>query len=283
MAVSEEKRAIDISAKYNVLEHCPGRYRRLMRLIDSNRGTVDPAMAAAFMGDHIQHTTGLERATGHIVGVSDNENSMVFSPEDLRFWVAAGPAPVCNNPYRGFSLPDGLKGSPGTVTPAILRGYVFRDQRVRRGLDEFMKAYALKEADPENKDRIIGFIQAAWARDPAEPHYGKLLAKYYLHAGNYDEALAVMGKVLSLKQSFREKGNSFLITGMIHDIKGERQEALGYYRRIDEMARVKQGDPWFAMNRFLLAFAGKYTRSPFTLENLADQSANIEFVDPYME
>jgi len=37
------------------------------------------------------------------------------------------------------------------------------------------------------------------------------------------------------------------------------------------------------MNRFLLAFAGKYTRSPFTLENLADQSANIEFVDPYME
>ena len=54
----------------------------------------------------------MERATGHIVGVSDNENSMVFSPEDLKFWVAAGPAPVCNNPYRGFSLPDELKRKP---------------------------------------------------------------------------------------------------------------------------------------------------------------------------
>jgi predicted choloylglycine hydrolase len=283
MAVSEEKRKIDITVRFNIMEHCPGRYRRLMKLIDTNRGMIDPAMAASFMGDHIQHTTGLERATGHIVGVSDNENSMVFSPEDLKFWVAAGPAPVCNNPYLGFSLMEGLKGKASAITPGTLRGYAYKDRRIRLGLDEFLKAYALREADPDTTGPIIDSLKAAWRIDPYEPHYGKLLAKYHLHAGRYDDALAVMEKVLPLKQSFREQCASALLAGMILDIKGERKKALGYYARIGELAKAKHDDPWFAMNRVLQAFAAKYTKSPFSAENLSDQSANIEFVDPYME
>jgi tetratricopeptide (TPR) repeat protein len=283
MAVSEEKRAMDITAKYNIMEHCPGRYRRLMQLIDANRGEIDPAKAAEFMGDHIQYTTGLERATGHIVGVSDNENSMVFSPEDLAFWVAAGPAPVCNNPYRGFSLPDELKGSPSGVNPPVLRGYAIKNERIRSGLDKFMRAFALKEGNPDDTDGIMAFLEAARAKDPLEPHYGKLLAKYYLRSARYDEALAVMEKVLPLQQSFREEGSGWLLTGMILDMKGERRQALDWYRRIEEMARQKQDDPWFATNRLLQAYAEKYTRSPFTVKDLGDMAANIEFVDPYME
>jgi len=283
MAVSEEKRAMDVTVKYNIMEHCPARYRRLVQLIDANRGTIDPEKAAEFMGDHIQYTTGLERATGHIVGVSDNENSVAFSPEDLTFWVAAGPAPVCNNPYHGFSLADGLRGSESVVTPEVLRGYVIKNERIRSGLDEFMKAFALKEENPDDTDRIMGFLEAACAEDPREPYYGKLLAKYCLHAGRYDEALAAVEKGLPLQQSFRETASGWLLTGMILDIKGERQRALECYRRIAEKTRAKQDDPWFAMNRLLQAYAEKYTRSPFGVKDLADMSANIEFVDPYME
>lgn len=283
MAVSEEKRAMDVTAKYHIMEHCPDRYRRLMDLIDANRGTIDPGKAAEFLGDHIQYTTGLERATGHIVGVSDNENSVVFSPEDLTFWVAAGPAPVRNNPHHGFSLADGLRGSASAVTPEVLRGHVIGNERIRSGLDGFLKAFALKEENPDDTDRIMGFLEAACAADPLEPCYGKLLAKYYLHAGRYDEALAAVEKVLPLQQSFRETGSGWLLTGMILDLKGERQRALACNRRIEEMTRAKQDDPWFAMNRLLEAYAEKHARTPFAAKDLADLPANIEFVDPYME
>jgi len=40
MAVSEEKRKIDITVQYNIMEHCPGRYRRLMNLIDQHAGSA---------------------------------------------------------------------------------------------------------------------------------------------------------------------------------------------------------------------------------------------------
>jgi isopenicillin-N N-acyltransferase-like protein len=283
MAVSDEKRKIDITVQYNIMEHCPGRYRRLMELIDKNYGNVDPKLAAAFMGDHIQYTTGLERAAGHIVGVADNENSMVFSPETLEFWVATGPAPVCNNPYLGFSLLKELAGEHGTVTPAVLEGYRFRDPNIRAGLNEFMLAYALKENDPDRKKLIMGHLGAAWKKDPGEVLYGRLLALYNLHDGKYDEALGIMEKVLPLKQSFRELGHSLLLAGIACDLKGERQKALGYYRDIKAMEKEQPADPWFGMNWFLAAFSEKYIRQPFTTKNLSDQSANIEFVDPYME
>jgi hypothetical protein len=283
MAVSEEKRTIDITIKYNIMEHCPGRYRRLMQLIDMNYGTLGPELAAEFMGDHVQYTTGFERGTGHVLGVSDNENSMVFSPETLELWVADGPAPVCNNIYKGFSLTDELAGRKSSISPSVLKGYRFLNPNIRAGLDDFMKALALKENDPDKKDLIIRLLDEAWKKDPGEVTYGRLLALYGMHDGKYDEALAIMDKVLQIRQSFRELCHSRLITGMVCDLKGDRQKALSYYGSIVDMKKNQPEDPWFGMNRFLSAFADKYTRQPFTKKNLNDQSANIEFIDPYME
>jgi hypothetical protein len=283
MAILDEKRKIDITINYNVIEHIPARYRRLMQLIDENYGNIDPKLAAAFMGDHIQYTTGLERSAGHVVGVADNETSVVFSPEDLKFWVADGPAPVCNNVFRGFSLRDELAGKQGVVTPAVLQGYSFINPGVRAGLDEFMLALALKENDPDRKDQIISHLENAWEKDPDGIIYGQLLALYSLHDGKPEEALATIDKVLQKKQSFRELCHSRLIAGMACDLKGERQNALGYYRSIKGMKKVQPADPWFGMNWFLAAFADKYAQKPFTKENLSDQSANIDFIDPYME
>lgn len=283
MAVSEEKRMIDITVRFNIMEHCPARYRRLMQLIDAHRGAITPALAAAFMGDHIQYTTGLERAGGHVVGVADNENSMVFVPDDLRLWVAGGAAPVCNNPYRGFDLMRELEGSAYSVNPSFLKPYVIKDPHIKHGLQEFMKAYAIKEGNPDDNESIIRHLKEAIRHDPGESHYRRLLAKYYIHGAKYDEALSVMEKSPTLKQSFRETGNGFLIRGIIHDLRGERSKAMEYYKRIEEMHKVRQKDDWFSMNLFLLAFARKYARMPFSTQNLGEQSIGLEFVDPYME
>lgn len=283
MAVSEEKRRIDITVRFNIMEHCPARYRRLMQLIDAHRGAITSGLAASFMGDHIQYTTGLERAGGHVVGVADNENSMVFTPEDLRLWVAGGTAPVCNNTYRGFDLMKELEGSTSSVNPHVLKPYVIKDPKIKYGLEEFMRAYAVRESNPDDKESIIRYLKEAVRLDPGESHYRRLLAKYYIHGAKYDEALSVMEKTPPLKQSFRETGNGLLIRGMIHDLRGERSKALEHYKSIEEMAKQIQKDDWFAMNQFLLAFARKYSKIPFSKDNLEDQSVGLEFVDPYME
>ncbi len=70
---------------------------------------------------------------------------------------------------------------------------------------------------------------------------------------------------------------------MACDLMGEREKALDYYRSILDMKKEQLADTWFGMNRFLAAFADKYIMKPFTKENLSDQSADISFVDPYME
>jgi len=283
MAVSEEKRKIDFTVRYNTVEHVPGRYRRLMQLQDMNYGKIDPELAARFMGDHIQYTTGLEKATS-CVGVADNVNSMVFSPEELKFWVAVGPAPVCNNPFIGFDLAAELKGIDYQVTPAVLSGYTFRTPEKRKGFFKFMEAYALHEENPDGDlEKMAALVQEAWRIDPEESHYGRIIAKQYIHAGEYDKALNTINKTLKLQQSFRETCHSRLIEAMTYDLKGEREKALTIYRDIEALSEQKLDDDWFAINRFMLGFVRKYMKQPFTKDNLSDESAEVDFIDSLME
>ncbi|MCP4755042.1 MAG: hypothetical protein GY866_29540 [Proteobacteria bacterium] len=283
MAVSEEKRKIDFTVFYNTVEHVPGRYRRLMQLQDIHYGKIDPELAAQFMGDHIQYSTGLETVSS-CVGVADNVNSMVFSPEDLTLWVAAGPAPVCNNPFIGFSLMDELKGRDSVVTPAVLKGYVFQNPEKRRSLMKFMEAYSIFEEDPDNdKDRILKLLKEAWEIDPEESHFGRLIAKYYIHEGKYDQALKVIEDVLKQKQSFKETCHSNLIIATIYDLKGDRPRALSFYDKIEELTKEEPADNWFGKNKFLTAFVEKYKQQPFSKDNLQEESSVIEPIDSLME
>ncbi len=245
--------------------------------------TITPELAAQFRGDHIQYTTGLEKATG-CVGVADNVNSMVFSPEDLTLWVAAGPAPVCNNPYIGFNLAEELQGNDYSVTPPVLKGYAFQNPEKRRAIKKFMEAYSMNEEDPDkNQDQMVKLLWEAWKIDPEETHYGRLIAKYYVHDGKYDEALSVMNDVIKLKQSFRETCHSNLVAAIIYDLKGAREKALLFYEKVEERAKEEPADDWFGKNKFLLAFVKKYKQQPFTKDNLQDESIAVEFIDSLME
>jgi len=283
MAVSEKKRKIDFTVQYSTVEHVPGRYRRLMQLQDMFYGKINPELAAQFMGDHIQYTTGLEKVTS-CVGVADNVSSMVFSPEDLTLWVAAGHAPVCNNPYIGFNLSEELKGNDYSVTPPVLKGYAFQNPEKRRSLNKFMEAYSMNEENPdEGKDQKLKLLWEAWKIDPEEAHFGRLIAKYYVHDGKYDEALKVINDVIKLEQSFREACHSNLVAAIIYDLKGDRGKALLSYGMIEELVKKAPTDDWFGKNKFLMAFVEKYKQQPFSKENLVDESIVIEYLDSLME
>lgn len=102
------------------------RFDRLAQLVprggrDTLFGSFDPAQVARVLRDRIDPYTGAETPAGTF----DNDGSLatngalyaiVFAPEDLVFWAAAGSRPVPEQPLHGFSLGE-LLGYPGAVAP----------------------------------------------------------------------------------------------------------------------------------------------------------------------
>lgn len=277
MAISEEKRQIDFVSKFNLNEGCPGRYRRLMQLIDENYGDINVKKAAEFLGDHIRFTTGTERCAYGIVAVDDNVNSIVFSPEELKLWIAAGPAPVCNNPYIGFDFKEEIKGNQSKLSPEILEGYQFENSKKRIGMQKFNQAYIIHEANPTQVDEMIYLIKEAIEHDPEEVIYYQMVAKLLLHKGYYNAAINFVENALNLKQSLNEKAHNHLLLGILYDLKGHRDKALSYYHEIRELAKKELHDPWFKINAMIDKFAQVYTQKPFTKKNLKDRSVLIDY------
>ena len=277
MAITEEKRKIDLVAKFNLNEGCPGRYRRLMQLIKKNYGKIDPSLAAEFMGDHIRYTTQTERTTYGIISVADNVNSIVFSPEDLKLWGAAGPAPVCNNPYIGFDFKEEIKGNQSKITPEILQGYQFEDPNKLIGQQKYIEAYYIFESNPKQVDNILELLREALKYDPDEIIYYQLIAKYLLRKGAFKEAISIVEKTLSLKQSLNEKAHNYLLLGIFHDLSDKGQDALSYYQKIADLIKQEPEDPWFKINRIIKAYAEKYRKKPFSKKQFNDRSVSIDF------
>lgn len=76
------------------------------------------------MRDRVNPRTGEESPAGEIDdGASLATNGalyqVVFAPESLSFWVAAGHLPVPSQPFVGFNLGEML-GREGYVTPSTL-------------------------------------------------------------------------------------------------------------------------------------------------------------------
>lgn len=102
------------------------RYERLAQLVPrggsaTRFGTFDPPELVRLLRDRVNPSTGIEAPVGTFdndAGLATNGAlyAIVFSPEDLTFWVAAGALPVPEQPFHGFSLPE-LLGCPGARPP----------------------------------------------------------------------------------------------------------------------------------------------------------------------
>ena len=277
MAISQEKRAIDFVVRYNINEGCPGRYRRIMQLINENYGKITPELAAGFMGDHIRYTTKTERNHYGIVGVDDNVNSIVFNPEDLNLWIAAGPAPVCNNPYIGFDFKKEFSGEEYEIFPRILEGYQFLNDNKRLAMLKFNEAYILHEKDPKLVDQMLEFIKESIDLDPEEIIAYQTAAKLLIHKGNYEEALKFITQALNYPNSLNEDAHNHLLLGIIYDLLGERENALEQYKRVEEIMKIEPEDAWFRANRIVGAYAQKYTKVPFNKKDFGDRCVQVEF------
>jgi len=270
-ATTEELKPADLLLRYNILlRNVMGRYERLSRLIDQNRGAITPALAAAFMSDHGDVITGTERGTGITVCSDNNVTSAVFAPETGFFWVAGGGGPACINDYAGYDFAAELNGAPGNPEPAVLSGYAWADPAKKKAFEIYMKAYDTYEADFSAKATALEYLRQAIEKDPVEPNYARMAGILAVHLGDYQTAIELLVGALTLPQGPNELAMTHLLLGWAYDLAGDRDQALVHYREVGKLSEAEESDPLFSVNGLVTLMARKAVDTPFTEKDIAD-------------
>jgi isopenicillin-N N-acyltransferase-like protein len=264
-----ELKEADLLITYNLaMRNVLGRHERVMDLINENYGQITPAMAAEFMGDHMDQITGKERGTGATLCFEGNVTSVVFQPETGFFWVATGSEPACTNPYIGFDFNAAFQKTPPSVRPLSLAGYQWKDDTVLKGLKAYMKAVAAYKEDPDNRKAILAHMKEATDAAPEEPLYARILARIMIYEKAYVHAAAASEYSLSFDQAPNEKALAMLLSGQAYDLMGKRNKAKKRYQGILGLWKQYGSDPLMGINQMVYGFAVKYLGTPFTRDDI---------------
>lgn len=272
-ATTPELKKVDLVAKYNlVMRDMVGRYTRLEELIKENYGRITPAVAAEFMGDHLDIVAGKERGTGITICASNNVTSVVFLPEEGFFWVATGVGPACSNRYIGFDFWAEIKGERPDISPEVLSGYQWKNKSHKQGLMAFMEAYIAYEQDPRDTEQVLFHLGRARDVDPQEPIYNRMIARLLIHQGDYHKAIELLHTSLNLPQSPNESALTHLLLAQAYDLEGKREDALSMYQKVMALRGKYGRDYLLGINDMVCGFAQKGINSPFTTRDIHDIS-----------
>lgn len=270
MATTEEIEPVDVFHRNGIGKNPFARFERMRMLIDDNRGGITPALAAQFMGDHMDMCSGGMRPVGGIVSQLTNVTSAVFSPADFDFWVADGLSPVCNNAYRGFNLMDELAddgGGDDGGRPADLAPNDYVDTDDYKALRIYYEALVSFTIPPTDEKAALDKVGEAIALKPDEAIYRRLAAKMLLTRGDAEAASEHLRRTLECLQSPSELAQTHLLLGFACDLMGRRDDAAECYRETLKVADSAEDGILACVNRFVVADARKYSKAPFAIEN----------------
>jgi tetratricopeptide (TPR) repeat protein len=262
-------RNVDLLSRYNIgMRNILGRYERIQHLMGEEYGRINPAAAAAFMGDHMDQVVGQERGTGATLCFDGNVTSAVFQPESGFFWVATGSEPACTNPYIGFDFDAEFRKTASRVQPKSLPGYSWKDDAHRKGLKEYMKALASHQEDPDDIETIRGHVREALKADPEEVLYSRVLARILVYEKAYAEALELLEASRGLDQTQNETALLLLLSAQALDLLGRREEATERYRQVVELGQSHGDNPLTGINQMVYGSALKSLRAPFSRRDI---------------
>ena len=281
MATTEEIEPVDVFLRNGIGKNPFARFERMRMLIDKNKGDINPALAARFMGDHMDMCSGSMRPVGGIISQLTNVTSAVFSPADFNFWVADGPSPVCNNAYRGFNLmdelaADGPNGGPDDLAP---NDYVDTDDF--KALRKYYEALVSFTIPPTESAAAFDKVNEAIAIKPDEAIYRRFAAKALLRRGETEKAVEHLRQALDCVQSPSELAQTHLLLGFASDLTGARGEAVEQYEQAMKIAESAEDGILASVNRFVVVDARKYAQVPFTSEDKKKIEINFDQTSKY--
>lgn len=281
MGTTDEIKPVDVFLRNGIGKNPIARFERMRMLTKENRGAITPELAARFMGDHMDMCSDSMRPVGGIISQGTNLTSAVFHPANFDFWVADGLAPVCNNAYIGFNLTDELADNGSSVEPATLppNDYVHSDDY--KALRKYYEAAIHFMVPPTDEKAALSKLEEAIAIKPDEAIYHRLVALMLLRKSDAAAAAEHLKQALECVQSPSELAQAHLLLGFANDLLGKRTDAVACYKEALNVGESAQGEILACVNRFIIADAEKYSKTPFKRENAEKLEINIEITGRY--
>lgn len=201
------------------------RRKRAEHLLEGRRGRVDAKTLAGLLNDRLDLDRGLVRAFGQAIHQPYTVTSVVMDPERGELWVAEGPAPVCEGPFRRVALwedkPPGDALSPAELLPPERRPAYGR----------FLAGYTAwtRRRDAE---RASSELDAAVAADGSDPLYLHLRGLFALKAGDFRKAADSFSAGAELPDIAHRRAAQRLWGARALDRLGRRAEALTLYASV---------------------------------------------------
>ncbi len=228
---------LGIEVNSSVRLHTLGRFLRARQLLARDRGSIDEARMAEYLGDHVDPFTGRERAVGNTIAQVNNISSVVFVPERREAWIAVGPAPVSHNRFHALRLDEELGRAPrGEVTPYHEGNRFARGER-HGALRKYMEAYVRFEERGDAVE-VLPLVEEAVRLDPTEPSYALVCGVLRLKARRFPEAAAVLERAIEEADLPHKRAVARFWKGMAHRFMGEAEAAQKEFAEVRGAAGV---------------------------------------------
>jgi len=271
-----ETRPVDLLIRYKMYKNPLSRVERMRMMLETHAGSIDPHMAAGFMGDQWNMGAMCDRPVGHVIGTLSNLTSVVFTPANFDFWVADGPMPVCNNPFTGFNMMAEFKGEPAEIKPAALMPNPYVNSEAFSVLRQYAQVKIMMTIPPFDAAGALRLLEEVILRSPQEGAYRLIAARMYLRRGETSGAAAHLRILEKCVLSTSEMAQAALLQGFSCDLSESRQDALKFYRKAVSYADENQEDVLKTVNPLILANARKYMNTPFTISDAYQMDLSMD-------
>jgi hypothetical protein len=271
-----ECQAADMLQELGITRNPLARFKRLEELIDQFAGRINLQHAAHFMGDHKEMACGDLRPFGNVIATLSNLTSVIFKPQDFTFWVADGPAPVCNNAYIGFDFFKELEKSAYSLEPPVLEPNEYVKTAGFEALRQYYPIRVRAVLPPFQRADLAERVKDMVNLIPGEVAYRLLLGKLLLKATAAQEACTQFKLLVDYSLSPSEQAQVLLYLGMTYDLIGAHADAQHCYRDIVQRTQPPLGSTLQSTNPFIIADAEKLCKTGFTHKDLHMIEINLD-------
>jgi hypothetical protein len=234
---------------------------RMKETLEPKKGQITPAMLCQLVGNHTDHLTGVERILGNSLSVVTSVKSVVFEPEDMKFWISTRKESPTGLDSEFIGV-DVAKFWSNENEPPKLPGYKPVSPTLVPGMHEYRKAYRawhLENDKPDFEETAYASARKAAEIHPVDGHVWVMAGILAFKVWKFDDAFFCLQQAISKQISSHLRNVCSLFIARCHDIRGDRDKAKLLYAqyRAAEDPRLRS-----AMRKGLwLAYKAKDTSS----------------------
>lgn len=226
-------------------EDLQARICRIRTLLEAKRGKLQPSHMSVALGDHIDPMTGEERVFGNTLSVVTTVKSVVFEPDNQRFWMGAREeSPVCLGDYIEVNLDRFWKETPEAYekSMSVLPHYQPKNPKLIEAVHHYRdayRAYHMDNHEPDFAENTLTAVKKALAAFPSDGHLWVQAGLVAFKCEKFKQAKKYFEGSRSRKLSEHVSFVRDLYLARTLDLLGLRAKAIPLYRNGSQVQEPK--------------------------------------------